>query len=94
MHNLNIQHDIINHLFYTKVKGGMAQLTYDKFGDKCLDFKETHVPEASRGMGVATHLIESALDYAKDRDIAIKPSCPMVKKVLEKSADYKNIQVL
>lgn len=91
MHNLNVQHDINNKLFFAKVKGGMAQLTYERLGEKHLDFKETHVPEPSRGMGVAQHLVESALAYAKDRDITIKPTCPVVKSVIRKSDDYQHL---
>lgn len=91
MHNLNVQHDINNNLFFAKVKGGMAQLTYERMGEKRLDFKETHVPEASRGMGVARHLIESALAYAKERDIMVKPSCPVVQSVIKKSEEYQHL---
>lgn len=93
MHNLNVQHDINNKLFYAKVKGGMAQLTYKKIGEKHLDFIETHVPEASRGMGVGRHIIESALTYAKERDITVRPSCPVVKKIITDSEEYRDVAV-
>ncbi|MBL6445843.1 N-acetyltransferase [Fulvivirga sp. 29W222] len=92
MHNLNVQHDINNKLFFAKVKGGMAQLTYDRIGEKRLDFKETRVPEPSRGMGVARHLIESALAYAKERDISVKPSCPVVQNIIRNSDAYQHLE--
>ncbi|UII25019.1 N-acetyltransferase [Fulvivirga maritima] len=91
MNNLNVQHDIINHLFYIKVKGGTAVLNYDQIDEKHLDYISTHVPEASQGLGVGKHLVEAALDYAKERDMIVKPTCPFVKHVIEHSDAYEQI---
>lgn len=73
MHNLNIQHDMINRLFFTKVKGGMAKLSYHKTDDQHLVIDDIHVPESSKGMGVAPHLVESALEFAKERSLIFEP---------------------
>lgn len=92
MHNLNIQHDMINGLFFTKVKGGMARLPYKKVGNKSLELKETHVPESTKGMGVETHLVESALEYAKERGLVVESKNPLVKKVIT-SAEFQDLLV-
>lgn len=92
MHNLNVQHDINNYLFFAKVKGGMAHLSYRKPSEKLIEFYDTYVPEASRGMGVGNHLVESALEYAKHRDLAVEPACPFVKRVLENSEEYRSLK--
>lgn len=92
MHNLNVQHDINNNIFFAKVKGAMAHLSYRRLSPKLLEFYDTYVPEDSRGLGVGTHLVESALDYAKERDIAIEPTCPFVKRVMELSEEYSALR--
>lgn len=92
MHNLNIRHDMNHGLFFTKVKGGMAQLFYEKVADKHLRLNDVHVPESSRGMGVRRHLIESALTYARDRDMVVESADPLVKQVIEGSNEFKDLK--
>ena len=93
MHNLNIQHDISHGLFFTKVKGGMAQLSYEKVADKHLRLMDVHVPVSSKGMGVRRHLIESALSYAKGRDMVIESSHPLVREIMDGSKEYQCLKV-
>lgn len=91
MNNLVVKHDADKHLFYAKVKGGNAELRYEPHGDKYLDYKETYVPEASRKFGVASTIVEKALDFAMKQDLKVKPSCPFVRSYLQKSEKYDKI---
>lgn len=92
MHNLNVHHDINNSLFFAKVKGGMAHLSYKRLSARLIELYDTYVPVASRKMGVGTHLVESALEYAMERDISVQPVCPFVKKVMDNSEEYSSLK--
>lgn len=91
--NLNIEHDAEHHLFYVKVKGGSAELSYDKHADQYLDFHHTYVPEASRGFGIASTLAEFALNFAQQNQYKVKPTCPFVKDYIDKHPEFKEITV-
>lgn len=91
--NLNIQHDLLSKIFYIKVKGGNAELHYDRHGDSYLDLRSTTVPEDSRGFGIASQLVESALAFAKEQQLKIKPTCEFVQGYLKKHPEYTDLVV-
>jgi len=91
MNNLAIKHDVDKHLFYIKVKGGNAELKYERHKNDFLDYQETYVPKESREMGVGSALVEHALDFAKYRDLLVKPSCPFIQDFINNHPEYKKL---
>tara|TARA_B100000609_G_C16862378_1_gene255835 strand:- start:102 stop:395 length:294 start_codon:yes stop_codon:yes gene_type:complete len=91
--NLKIQHDADKHMFYAKVKGGNAELSYAKHGHDYLDFQHTYVPDASRGFGVASTIVEFAMEFAKQNQIKVKPTCPFVKDFIRENPEYQSITI-
>jgi predicted GNAT family acetyltransferase len=41
-----------------------------------ITFTHTRVPEALRGQGMGTHLIEAGLSLARQRNLKVVPQCP------------------
>jgi predicted GNAT family acetyltransferase len=41
-----------------------------------ITFTHTRVPEALRGRGTGTHLIEAGLSLARERNLKVVPQCP------------------
>jgi len=41
-----------------------------------ITFTHTRVPEALRGRGMGTHLIEAGLSLARERNLKVVPQCP------------------
>ena len=78
--NLKIKHDADKHMFYAKVKGGNAELSYAKHGHDYLDYQHTYVPDASRGFGVASTIVEFAMEFAKQNQIKVKPTLSLCKR--------------
>jgi len=93
MNNLDIKHDVDKHLFFVKVKGGNAELNYERHGSSYLDYKETYVPSQSRNMGVGANLVSHALDFARDRDLKVKPTCSFVEEYIKEHPEYKSITI-
>lgn len=60
-----------------------------------MDITHTYVPEGIEGRGVAASLVRAALEYARKNDLKIKPTCPYVKRFLERnSALYSDLCIL
>lgn len=69
----------------------VAEMTYRREGARKLVIDHTEVDESLRGKGVGEQLVEEAVKYARANNLLIKPDCPFVKSVLEKSDDYEDI---
>ncbi len=91
--HLNISHDAENHLFFVKVKGGNAELAYEKHADDYLDLTHTYVPDASRGFGIASTLAEFALNFAAQNQYKVKPTCPFIQDFIQKNPDYQSLAI-
>ena len=79
MGNLNIQHDIIQKLFFMRTQSGVARLDYSQPEKDEMEIIRTYVPEPDRQKGVGSALADRAIVYARERDMEIIPSCPFVK---------------
>lgn len=91
MKNLRVVHDIEGHVFYAKVKGGMAKLSYDRYGDSYVDYKYTYVPQESRHYGIASTMAEHAMNFAVDLNLRVKPTCPFVQDFIARNPEFKRL---
>lgn len=72
---MTVRHDIESHRFTIPVPSGTAILSYAPAGPGVLELYSTFVPAADRGRGVASRLVEAAIDYARGEGLRIIPSC-------------------
>ncbi|MTI20046.1 N-acetyltransferase [Fulvivirga sp. RKSG066] len=93
MSNLEIKHDVDKHLFFVKVKGGNAELKYERHSDQYLDFLGTYVPSESRDLGVGESLVEHALNFAKERGLKVKPTCSFVDSYIKENKQFAELKV-
>lgn len=89
---MEIKHDVDGHLFFVKVKGGFAQLKYDRHGEDYLDFKETYIPEDSRDFGIGSKLVAHGLEFARASDSKVKATCPYVDDFIKKHQEYEGLR--
>lgn len=81
---IGIRHDMDNNRFVTETPNGEAVLEYSRADAHTLDYRRTFVPEADRGSGIGEALVVHALDWAEENGFEILPSCPFVRRVLER----------
>lgn len=86
---MEIRHDEKRRRFVSAVEGGEAVLDYDRVGRDTLDYKHTFVPPEHRGRGIAERLVRHALDYARDNQLKVIPTCPFVASVIEEHPEYE-----
>lgn len=69
-----VRHDPAQGRFSTVVDGHEAELLYERQG-QLLRIVHTGVPQAIGGRGVAARLVQSALDFARERGYNVRPDC-------------------
>lgn len=74
------------HRFETTIDGHLAELTYQRHGDR-LVLDHTEVPSELEGMGVAGALVTAAVDDAVRNGLTVVPRCPFARGWLDKHPD-------
>ena len=69
-------------------KDASGELTYRKLGPDAVVAEHTGVPQALRGNGIATALVERLVDDAKKEGFRIVPACPFVKALFDKHPEW------
>lgn len=85
-----IYHDEHNNCFYLTIDGQNSVIDYRKEGD-VLDIYHTYVPTDFRGQGIASKLVQKALDHAYEHNYKVKPTCPFVATFIEHHEAYRSL---
>lgn len=74
---LNIKHDEFSQRFYVELNNQESELKYKKIDAQTLDYYTVFVPENLRDQEIAAKMSDYALQYAKDNNFQIVPTCPI-----------------
>jgi predicted GNAT family acetyltransferase len=77
--------------FELHVDNHIAFIEYKFKDDKLLFLIHTEVPPELEGKGVASAIVQKALQHAKDNNIKIIPRCSFVQSFLEKHPEWNEI---
>lgn len=88
---MNIRHDERIGRFVADIRGDEAVLDYTRIGDNILDYRHTFVPPEHRGHGIAGRLVRHALNYARDNQFSVIPSCPFVADLIRRNPEYQTL---
>ena len=69
----------------------VAELQYFHSAQGQITIYHTEVDEKLRGKGVGEDLVAKAVSYAREKDLKIVAQCPYARKVIERTAEYKDI---
>lgn len=75
--------------FVMDVDGNEVYLLYTEDKDT-IDLYSTFTPLQLRRQGLAEKVVRFALDYAKEKNLKVIPSCWYVKKFLERHTEFNN----
>jgi uncharacterized protein len=70
--------------------GEVAYLEYTMTGN-VLGLIHTEVPEKLRGLGLASSLAETALQYARENELKVDVICPSVLDYIAKHPEYSDL---
>ena len=74
--------------FEANVDGQLAVAVYELEPDTII-FTHTEVPEALEGEGIASELAHTALDYAREHNLAVVPQCPFIASYIKRHSEYQ-----
>lgn len=84
---MSVQQHAAQHQF----TDGQAVLDYRMPSANVIEFTHTFVPEDRRGQGVGEGLAKAGLDYARQHQLQVIPTCPFVADYLEKHSEYADL---
>lgn len=76
--------------FELDANGATAEAYYTLAGN-VITFTHTEVPEAARGGGVASRLIEGALQNVRSRGLKVVAECQFVRAYLDRHPEYRDL---
>jgi predicted GNAT family acetyltransferase len=70
---------------------GATALAYYRLADGVLIFTHTEVPPQFRRRGIASRLVQGALEAARARDLKVVPRCSFVASYLTRHPEFADI---
>jgi predicted GNAT family acetyltransferase len=78
--------------FYIEEDGEwIAEMTYTKSGPNAIAVDHTEVDEKLRGQGIGEKLVRRAVEFARENNLKIKPTCPYTRKVIDATPEFQDI---
>ncbi len=91
---LTVQHQETNQKgsFYIEIENQrVAEMTYVWAGTDRIIIDHTEVADVLRGQNAGKKLVETAVNFAREKHIKIVPLCPFAKKVIEKTVEFQDV---
>ena len=83
-------HEEENERFVIYKDGNEAYIKYTS-GDGELNLYHTHTDPELRGQGLAAQVVRAALEYIKENELKVVPTCSYVQSFLKKNEEYKEL---
>lgn len=83
-----VEHRPEQNRFVIVMPEGDAKLAYRMTSPNVMDMVSTFVPSSARGRGTGALLAEAALNYARDHNFQVIPSCWYVGEFIEAHPEY------
>jgi uncharacterized protein len=77
--------------FEIRADGELAGFAQYHLKDGVIAFLHTETDRRFRGQGLAGHLIQSGLDAARERYLAVLPYCPFVRRWITEHPSYADL---
>ena len=77
--------------FEIRADGELAGFVQYHLRDGVIAFTHTQTDRRLRGQGIAGHLIQSSLDSARERHLAVLPYCPFVRSWITEHPEYVDL---
>ena len=88
--DLAILHNQEAQRFELTVDGHQAVLDYVLKGNRII-FTHTRVPPAIEGRGLGSKLVETGLDYAREKGLRVRSLCWFVSKYIRLNPEYEDL---
>ena len=69
----------------------IAEVTFKKHQDNIIVLDHTYVNRSLRGRGIGKILVDKVVEYARQNNLKIIPTCPFAKDIMEMSEAYADV---
>jgi predicted GNAT family acetyltransferase len=83
-------HEKENERFVIYADGNEVYVEYKMRNNK-MDLNHTYTNPALRGKGLAAHVVRAALEFAKENNLKVIPTCSYVQSFIAKNDGYKEL---
>ena len=87
-----LSHDPKEHVFIIDVGGRQGTILYQDAAPGVLDFQSTYIPGELRNRGLGRQLVSYALEWARDNNYRVIPSCWFVREVMGEEPKYADLK--
>lgn len=87
---MEVIHDKQNLSFVIKVDNLSSYVAYSLV-EGVMELYTTYTPPQLRGRGLAERVVRAALEYAKENNLRVIPSCSYVRIFIERHPEYKSL---
>jgi len=91
--NIDVKHDLIDQKFYTIIEGKEAYLRYLTYDKAVMNMIKTYVPPELRGRRIADAVVLKAMEYARDNNLKIIPTCSFIQTFLIRHNEFKELVI-
>jgi hypothetical protein len=78
--------------FVIHAEGKEVYVEFDLKDDK-IDLDHTYTHPDLRGRGLAAQVVRAALEYAKENNLKVIPTCSYVRSFIKKNDEYKEMVI-
>jgi predicted GNAT family acetyltransferase len=69
----------------------IAEMTYIRTGKDLMTIDHTEVDPKLRGEHIGEDLVKTAVEFARENNLKIRPLCPYAKKVIDRTPEYQDV---
>lgn len=77
--------------FEWNVEGKTAFIDYNLNTQNEIFLTHTEVPQELEGKGIGSKLVKAVLDYIKEENWTVYPTCPFIASYIKKHEEYQNL---
>lgn len=90
---MEVIHDKEQQIFYIIYEDKESYVRYTRSGKETLNILRTYVPPEQRNNGMAAQLAKAALDYAKENNLKVIPTCSYIDYYIDRNKEYEELLV-
>jgi len=87
---IEVIHEKGNERFVIYVEGNEVYVEYT-MRNNTIDLNHTYTHPALRGKGLAAHVVRAALEFAKENNLKVIPTCSYTQSFIAKNDEYKKL---
>ncbi|MDO8548791.1 MAG: GNAT family N-acetyltransferase [Ignavibacteria bacterium] len=88
---MEIKHDKDQQKFYTIRDGKESYIRYSMPDKETINFLRTFVPPEQRHKGLAGEIAKATLEYAKENNLKVIPTCSYVDHFIDQNKEYEKL---